>query len=250
LFVVTAAYMLGFYHALSRWPFLCFHDDFIVLFHSQAEIAECLLLVYLRLQNLGLKLDSSNINSGRVYQNGFVFMGYKYKGNAFGVSQVSEKAFRHKIIRLTTFNRKYKNQKAFIKQLNHQIAVFGHYYKYAQVAARFKELDSFIRKRVRQFLFLASDLQNRTSNLPNNSRALYSKLGLYSLVKLGQSIETKLVSDSAVMVNSELGMDESPDFNKIKVEKLLQQTLVRYIELRREEKIVIGLLEHLAPFSN
>ncbi|BBE16242.1 hypothetical protein AQPE_0379 [Aquipluma nitroreducens] len=250
LFVVTAAYMLGFYHALSRWPFLCFHDDFVVLFHSQAEVAECLLLVYLCLQNLGLELNSSNISHGRVYQDGFIFKGYEYTGNTFCISPVSEKAFRHKIIRLTTFSRKYKNQQAFIKQLNHQITVFGHYYKYAQVAARFKELDSFIRKRVRQFLFLASDLQNRTSNLPNNSRALYSKLGLYSLVKLRQTKETKMVGYSPVMGNAGSDMDESPVFNKIIVEKLLQQTLFRYIELRRQEKIVIGLLEHLAPLSD
>ncbi len=246
LFMVTAFYMLGFYHTISRWPFLCLHDDFVVLFQSQSEITECLLLVYLHLQNLGLELDSSNINSGRISQDGFAFMGYEYKGNAFCISQISEKAFRHKIIKLTTFRRKYKNQQTFIKQLNRRITAFGHYYKHAQ-GMRFKELDRFIRKRVRQFLFLASDLQNRTSNLPNNSRALYSELGLCSLLRLLQYKETKMVNYSPVMGHSEPDMDESPDINKIKVEKLLQQTLVRYKELRTQEKIVIGLLEHLAP---
>ena len=249
LFMVTAAYMLGLCHALSRWPFLCFHDDFVVLFHSQAEIAECLLLVYLRLQNIGLELNSSNISSGQIYQDGFMFMGYEYKGNTFGISHVSEKDFRHKIIKLTTFSRKYKSQQAFIKQLNHQITIFGHYYKHAQVAARFKELDNFIRKRVRQFLLLASDMQNRVTNLPHGSLALYSELGLCSLVKLHQAKETKMVGYSPLMVNAKPSMDESPVFNKIIVEKLLQQTLFRYKELHRQKEIVIELLEHLAPLS-
>lgn len=249
LFMVTATYMLGLYHALSRWPFLCFHDEFVVFFQSQAEIVECLLLVYLRLQNLGLELNTNNISSGRINHYGFTFMGYEYKGDTYDVSPVSEKAFRHKIIKLTTFSRKYKNQQAFIKQLNHQITVFGHYYKHAQVAASFKELDSFIRKRVRQFLLLAGDLQNRVINLPQSSSDLYSELGLCSLVRLLQSKETKMVNCSPVFGNSEPDMDESPVFNKIKVEKLLQQTLVRYKEIKSQEKIVIELLEHLAPLS-
>ncbi len=250
LFMVTAFYMLGFYHALSRWPFLCTHDDFVVLFRSQSEITECLLLVYLHLQNLGLELDSSNICFGRISQDGFVFMGYEYKGNAFGISQVSEKTFRQKIIKLTTFSRKYKNQQAFIKQLNHRITVFGHYYKHAQ-GMRFKELDSFIRKRVRQFLFLAIDLQNRTTYLPHSSRAFYSELGLYSLSAHCQPKENSLVNYSLVMdnANPHTCMGESPVSNRIIVEKLLQKIRFRYNELKSQEKVLIQLLEHTAPIS-
>jgi hypothetical protein len=249
LFLVTAVYMLGLCHALSRWPFLCFHDEYVVLFQSKAEIAECLLLVYLRLQNIGLELNTNDITPGRVYHEGFMFVGYEYKGNKYSISPVSEKDFRHKIIRLTTFSRKYKNQQAFIKQLNRQITVFGHYYKHAQVAASFKELDRFIRKRVRQFLILAIDLQNRTTNLPHSSHSLYSGLGLCSLVRLSESQETKNINYSPSMVNAGGFMDESPAFNNGIVEKLLKKTLLRYIELRKQEKIVIGLLEHLAPLS-
>ena len=249
LFMVTATYMLGLCQALSRWPFLCFHGDFVVLFRSRAEIAECLLLVYLRLHQIGLELNPGSIDSGQVSQDGFLFMGYQYKENAFGISQGTEKAFRHQIIRLTTFNREYKSQQAFIKQLNHQITVFGHYYKHVHATTCFNELDTFIRKRVRQFLSLASDMQNRVINLPQSSSDLYSELGLCSLVRLLQSKETKMVNCSPVFGNSEPDIDESPVFNKIKVEKLLQQTLVRYKEIKSQEKIVIELLEHLAPLS-
>lgn len=249
LFMVTATYMLGIYHTLSRWPFLCFHDDFIVLFNSPAEIAECLLLVYLRLQNIGLEIDLNNISSGHVYQDGFVFMGYQYKGNTIGISQVSEKDFRNKIISLTTPGKKYKSQQAFIKQLNHQIKVFGHYFKHAQVAVSFSELDNFIWKRVRKFLFPASNVQNGVTNFPRRSQSFYTELGLCTLASLRRAKETTLRNPSPEIGNVESNTDEFPVFNKAIVEKLLQQILYRYKELRRQEKTVAGLLEHLVPLS-
>lgn len=248
--LVAAAYILGLCQALSRWPFLCFRDDFVVLFRSRAEIAECLLLVYLKLHQIGLELNPDCISSGRVYQDGFLFMGYRYKENTFGISQETEKAFRHQIIRLTTFNRSYKNQQAFIKQLNRQITVFGHYYKHGQEMAAFIRLDTFIRKRVRQYLFLAGDMKDRADNLPKGSDALYSELGLCSLVSIGKAKNTKMVNYSSANANSQTDLCEAPVYNKEKVDKLLQQTLIRYKYLCRQQKVVIDLLEHVAPLSD
>jgi hypothetical protein len=250
--MVGAAYLLGLYQTLSRWPFLCFHDDFVVLFRSQAEMAECLLLVWLRLDQIGLELNKTSISSGRVHQEGFSFMGYEYKGENFVIQPEKEKDFRHQVIRLTTFLRPYKNQKAFIKQLNRKIMVFGNYYKHGLNLESFIRLDKLIRKRVRQYLFLVSDLKDRTDNLPKDSDTLYAELGLCSLVHLNQVKETKKsgsISTSARM-NTELDFGTLPVCNKAKVAKLLQQMLVRYSEQQRQQNVVIELLEHLAPLSN
>lgn len=246
-YIVGAAYMMGLYHTLSRWPFLCFHDDFVVLFHSKAEIADCLLFVYHRLDQIGLELDPVSLSSGRLDQEGFQFMGFECKGNTFEIVPEKVRAFRHKIIKVTTFTRQYKNQKTFIKQLNRQIDIFGHYYKHGQVTDTFTRIDVFIRKRVRQFLFFASDMEDRTTNLPHGSYELYSNLGLLSLKRLFKENIKKMKGHSSVKVNSKACWDGSPVFNKPIVEKLLQQMLIRNMELYRQQKLVIRLLEHLAP---
>ncbi len=247
-YFVAAIYMSGLCHTLSRWPFLCFHDEFVVLFQSKAEIAECLLLAYLRLNRIGLDFDPESICSGRTDEKSFQFMGFECKGDRFDVPAEEEKKFRHKIIGLTTLTKQYKDQKAFIKQLNRQINTFGNHYKHGEVAATFARLDKFIRKRVRQFLSLEGDLKGRTPDLPHTSAELCRKLKLASLKKLSDAgmPGMKYISFNVKNLQSE----KSLGFSKVMSDKLLGETIHRYKELCYQQKIVVKLLEHLSPLSD
>lgn len=74
----VGVYLLGLCMSLARWPFLCYHHEFVVLFRSKAEIDECLDQVRLELKSLKLAIDEDTICSGEIYPRGFKFMGFEF----------------------------------------------------------------------------------------------------------------------------------------------------------------------------
>lgn len=75
LSIVAGLYMLGLCQVLLRWPFLCHHEKFVVLFRNDAEIDECLQQVYLELERLGLQLNQHSLYSGPVFPADFIVSG-------------------------------------------------------------------------------------------------------------------------------------------------------------------------------
>lgn len=73
LYTATGIYLLGLCKAIKRWPFLCYNDEFVVLFPFQSEINDCLELVRLELGRLNLKLNTDATHSGEVDEHGFCF---------------------------------------------------------------------------------------------------------------------------------------------------------------------------------
>lgn len=83
LCIAAGAYLLGLCQGLSRWPFLCHHEKFVVLFSAEAEIEECLQQVHLELERLGLRLNPHTFCSGQAFPKGFTFVGQKEDNSAF-----------------------------------------------------------------------------------------------------------------------------------------------------------------------
>lgn len=82
LCLAAGMYMLGLCMSLNRWPFLCYHHEFVVLFRSEDEIEECLAQVNLELKRLKLDIDEDTISSGEVFHKGFKFMDIEFTGAA------------------------------------------------------------------------------------------------------------------------------------------------------------------------
>ena len=83
LCIAAGAYMLGLCLVLSRWPFLCHHEKFVVLFSSETEIEECLQQVYFELEQLGLQLNQRTLCSGYNYPVGSRYAGQKDHNSTF-----------------------------------------------------------------------------------------------------------------------------------------------------------------------
>jgi len=67
--------------------------------------------------------------------------------------------------------------------LNNQILGFGHYYKFANCKRVFRELDAFIRMRLRRYIARNKDSKRKENNLILTNKALSCR-GLKSLTEI------------------------------------------------------------------
>ena len=80
LCLAVGIYLLGLCIRLFRWPFLCYHHEFIVLLRSTAEIDECLFFVLMELERLKLNVADGLLCSRDVDTCRFRFMDFEFTG--------------------------------------------------------------------------------------------------------------------------------------------------------------------------
>jgi len=117
--------------------------------------------------------------SGKFHQDKVNFIGFEFYSGYIRISEEKIEEFKQRIKTLTYLTRK-KPVKAVIKQLNHQILGFGHYYKFASCHNVFQDLDDFIRARLRRYIQRNKDSRDKQANLILTNAAL-KYTGLKSL---------------------------------------------------------------------
>jgi len=80
-----------------------------------------------------------------------------------------------------------KNNLPYFKsKLNNKILGFGHYYKICSYKKDFNKLDSFIRMRLKRYLYKNKDSKNKQGNLILTNNTLKS-MGLKSLLEIKET---------------------------------------------------------------
>ncbi len=76
-----------------------------------------------------------------------------------------------------------------IKLLNNQILGFGNYYKHASCMREFKDVDAFIRMRLRRYITRNRDSKMREGNIFLTNSILEKEMGLKSLSSIKQKYD-------------------------------------------------------------
>lgn len=171
-------------------PFLRQADDYLIFCKNKTQ-PELLLknTILPKLTELDLEINEKKLKSGKFHRDRVNFIGFNFYAGHFTIEEEKIEEFKKKIAKLTYLTRK-KPEKAIIKSLNNQILGFGHYYKFAGCKKAFKELDSFIRMRLRRYLSRNKDTKNRRGNLLLTNKIL-KNLGIKSLLEIKEKYARK-----------------------------------------------------------
>ncbi len=156
--------------------FVRYADDFVVLTQSCQQAEEALTLVTHTLSELGLSLSAEKTRI-TTYRRGYAFLGFELSRRSRRMRSKSERKFKDKVKELTC--RSHNLDASVIEKLNQVIRGTAHYFarEWFTGRKRFRELDSWIRRRVRCMKF------KRFSYHDNRRlrRKQFERLGLLSL---------------------------------------------------------------------
>jgi len=167
--------------ANREWKLVRYADDFVILCKSVNAAGAALKKAREILGTLHLELAEEKTRLTE-YAQGFDFLGYRfqrYHGNYKWPRRKAVAAFKDKVRRHTR-RQQPKNVAMVITKLNPVIRGWGHYFKYGNVKNRYRELDGWIRMRLRSFIAK----QKQASGNWRYPNAHFRKLGLCSLTDL------------------------------------------------------------------
>lgn len=171
-------------------PFLRFTDDYFVFGKSKSQLEEILRKVITPILNeLKLSININKLKSGKFHQDKVIFLGFEFYAGYIRIAEQKIQGFRQRIKGLTYLTRR-KPVPAVIKLLNNQILGFGHYYKFADCQTVFKNLDVFVRFRLRRYILRNRNLWPKTANLFLTNQSL-KELGLKSLTDIKTKFNQK-----------------------------------------------------------
>jgi len=172
-----------------KTPLLRFCDDYLVFVKTERDLKRILSETTHVLETLDLGLNINKLQSGKFHRNKCKFLGFQFYAGHTTITEQKIEDFKKRIIRTTHLTNK-KPVPAVIKLLNNQILGFGHYYKFADCRNVFKDLDSFIRFRLRRYILRNRNLLPKTSNLLLTNQAL-KEMNLKSLTAIKQRFDEK-----------------------------------------------------------
>jgi group II intron reverse transcriptase/maturase len=150
-------------------------DDFVVLCRSREEAEEALRYTKEVLSELKLSLNESKTRLSSFYE-GFEFLGHRFRRYRLGIRDKAVDRFKDKV-RLLTRRQQGRNVDAVLEDLNPVIRGFARYFGAAEVTTTLRDLDRWIRMRIRAFKFKRK-CRNDNWRLPTPKLA---KWGLLSL---------------------------------------------------------------------
>jgi RNA-directed DNA polymerase len=174
-------------------------DDFVVMCESQAEAEAAFDLAREVLVDLGLELhpDKTRIADLREGREGFDFLGCHFQARVSGrllergirryylqrwPSARSMKRAREKIRKLTGHNRNgVKDVRVLISELNPLLRGWGNFFRTGNAARKFRQLDSYVERRLRSFLHKRYVGRPRPEQFEQWTRDWFERQGLYRL---------------------------------------------------------------------
>jgi group II intron reverse transcriptase/maturase len=133
------------------WRHVRYADDFVVLCISRQEAQEALAYIKEVLGALKLSLHQTKTRLTD-FQQGFEFLGFHFRYHRLGVRPKSIERFKDKL-RTLTRRQQGRNVEAVIAEVSPVVRGWAQYFGCAEVAALFKQLDGWIRMRIRSFRF-------------------------------------------------------------------------------------------------
>jgi len=156
--------------------FVRYADDFVVLCQSQAQAEEAKTQVTHILNQLGLQLSAEKTRI-TTYGKGYSFLGFGMSSRSRRMRPKSQEKFKDKVRELT--RRSHNLDAQLIEELNRVIQGTANYFapRWSTSRWRFRELDSWIRRRLRCMKYKRFNYHhNRRMRLKQ-----FARLGLLSL---------------------------------------------------------------------
>lgn len=221
-------------------PFLRYNDDYLIFCKDKRE-PELILrdIIVPILNNLKLEINYKKIKSGKFHKDKLSFLGFEFYAGYFHIQEEKVNEFKNKIINITRLTKK-KDKEIIIKLLNNKILGFGHYYKFASSKTEFKNLDSFIRMRLRRYLLKQKELIPKEGNLILTNKYL-KDLNLKSLEEIKEKYDGKNVKK---MGNNKKTCNHI-NYNKWKeLDEIVLEYKINYLIEQNEKTLGLMLKTH------
>jgi len=131
------------------WRHVRYADDFVILTKSPEEAALAMAYAKEVLGNLRLSLHETKTRLTDFHE-GFEFLGFHFRSFRLGIRQRSIEKFKDRV-RSVTRRQQGRNVEAVLEDLNPVIRGYAGYFGAAQVFHAFRDLDKWIRMRIRCF---------------------------------------------------------------------------------------------------
>lgn len=132
----------------SNLHFVRYADDFVVLCKTKAEAEKALDVIQNFLTDMGLELSKEKTKVSS-FSKGFNFLGFTFRNRTAVMREKSKEKFKNAIRDITT--RSHNLNKEVIERMNRVIRGTVNYFgtKFSTMKTPFRELDKWIRKRIR-----------------------------------------------------------------------------------------------------
>jgi len=167
-------------------------DDFIVLCRSPKEASRALDLAKDTLSELKLTLHPTKTRISSLGK-GFEFLGFRFRNQYLGIRRTSIERFKDRVRKLTR-RQQGRNVEAVIQDLNALIRGWARYVGIGQVTYVFRNLDKWIRMRVRSFR-LKRRSRHDNHRIPNRR---LDRWGLLSLAQCRPQLQLQYIGTSAL----------------------------------------------------
>jgi len=164
-------------------------DDFVVLCRDHEEAAHALAYVKEVLAELRLSLNEAK-TAITDFSEGFEFLGFRFHGYRLGIRPSTIDRFKNRV-RTLTRRQQGRNVEAVIAELNPVVRGWASYLGVGEVTKQFRELDGWIRMRIRSF-----KAERRCRN--DNHRLSNRRLAKWGLLTLQQCRPRQRLSYRAV----------------------------------------------------
>ncbi|MFC3773816.1 group II intron reverse transcriptase/maturase, partial [Paenibacillus sp. GCM10012303] len=133
-------------HRITRYA-----DDFVICCKTQKGAERVLKSVIRLLENkMGLKVHPEKTKIVNSKRESFVFLGHEFKpGKKMIPSDKAMSKFKERVKTITRRNQTVNVEKLVKKELNPYLRGWGNYFRTGDVKKRFRELDGWIRRRLR-----------------------------------------------------------------------------------------------------
>lgn len=164
--------------------FVRYADDFVVTANRRWKVRRADRLVRVLLADIGLKLNEAKSGVRSLERDQVEFLGFSFYGRFLRPRKRAAMSFKNQIRYLTRRKRGVSLQ-VVIDSINPVIRGWGNYFRDGHIAHLFRELDKWVRMRLRSYVAKRRAQSFRLNTaLPT---ALLSRLGLVSLVSLRQA---------------------------------------------------------------
>lgn len=127
-----------------------FADDFIILCKSQKGADRVMRSVTKFLEkDLGLTVNQEKTKVVYAWKEPFTFLGYEFIGNIRRIDPKKEKKFKQKVKEITRKNQTVDIEILIKRVLNPYLRGWANYFRYGNVKSKFREWDSWVRRRLR-----------------------------------------------------------------------------------------------------
>lgn len=180
--LLSNVYLTPFDLAMKQagWIIVRYADDVLILCRSREEAESALAVARETLSRLKLRLSEEKTKVSS-FQEGFDFLGFHFGSRSRGVGKKSLRAFHEKVRQATRRQQGDRPLTDVIADLNPIVRGWGQYHRKGQNKGLFRQLDKWVRNRVRAY--------KRRRWRDRGRWKLYSaeelvKLGLFSLHQL------------------------------------------------------------------